>query len=174
VASPTATPRGRRALLEQGHVVVLFPEGTRVDEPDALGSPHHGAGRLSLETGAPIVPTAIAGTSKLWFGPMPKPRRVRLTFLEPVFPGDGPATAQATAEVIDEAVWPAVREEYGRLAATPGPIVSALAAAGLAGGLVARRRRRHPPPRLLGFVESRRARRAKRRRSLLGRLRRSR
>lgn len=27
--------------------MVMFPEGTRVEEPDALGLPHHGAGRLA-------------------------------------------------------------------------------------------------------------------------------
>ena len=41
-----------RAILAAGGLVVVFPEGTRVEEPDALGSPHHGAGRLALETGA--------------------------------------------------------------------------------------------------------------------------
>ena len=73
-----------RAILREGGVVVVFPEGTRVDEPDALGSPHHGAGRLAIESGAPIVPVAIRGTSHLWFGPVPKPRRVDVSFLPPV------------------------------------------------------------------------------------------
>ena len=119
-----------RAILGAGGVVVMFPEGTRVDEPDALGSPHHGAGRLARETGAPIVPTAILGTSHLWLGPIPKPRRIDVSFLAPV-------TVDAP-EHIDERVWPAVQEEYGRLRATPGVIAAALAAAGL-GGLLARR-----------------------------------
>src|SRR5271167_265921 len=67
-----------RVILEQGGLLVLFPEGTRVEDPDALGSPHHGAGRLALETGAPVVPAAITGTDHLWFGPVPRPRRVEL------------------------------------------------------------------------------------------------
>lgn len=62
-------------ILRQGGAVVVFPEGTRVDEPDALGAPHHGAARLALATGAPIVPTAVVGTAGLWLGPIPKPRR---------------------------------------------------------------------------------------------------
>ena len=62
--------RTARAILEQGGVVVIFPEGTRVEDPDALGAPHHGAGRLALDTGAPIVPAAISGTAHLWFGPI--------------------------------------------------------------------------------------------------------
>jgi 1-acyl-sn-glycerol-3-phosphate acyltransferase len=38
-------------ILEQGGLLVMFPEGTRVEESDALGSPHRSAGRLALETG---------------------------------------------------------------------------------------------------------------------------
>ena len=56
---------------------------------DAHGSPHHRAGRLAREAGAPIVPTAILGTSHLWLGPVPKPRRIDVSFLAPV-----PADAQ--------------------------------------------------------------------------------
>jgi len=156
-----------RILIGQGELVVVFPEGTRVDDPHALGSPHHGAARLALETGAPIVPTAIEGTSHLWLGPLPKPRRVQVSFLEPV-PAEGP---DALATVIDQEVWPAVQSEYGRLAATPGLIAVVLAALGIGGGLVARRRRA-AAPKLLGVVEPLKVRRRKRRRRLLGRLRR--
>jgi 1-acyl-sn-glycerol-3-phosphate acyltransferase len=70
-----------RAILADGGLVVMFPEGTRVEQPDALGSPHHGAGRLALQTGAPIIPTAITGTSHLWRGAVPKTKRVQLAFL---------------------------------------------------------------------------------------------
>jgi len=154
-----------RAILAGGGVVVVFPEGTRVDEPDALGSPHHGAGRLARETGAPIVPTAILGTSHVWLGPIPKPRRIDVSFLPPV---DADAD-----ELIDGRVWPAVQDEYGRLRATPGAVVAALAAAGLGGALVRRQVQRERRPRLLGVVEQRRLRR-RRRRSVLARLRRGR
>ena len=75
-----------RAILAAGGVVVLFPEGTRVEEVDALGSPRHGAGRLAFETGAPIVPAAISGTAHLWRGALPKVRRVQVAFLAPVLP----------------------------------------------------------------------------------------
>ena len=121
------------AILREGGLVVVFPEGTRVDERDALGSPHHGAGRLALETGAPIVPVAIKGTADLWIGPIPvpKPRVVRIAFLPPVEVTDG-----ALGDPIDDAVWPAVQREYGRLA--------------------------HRPPRMLGYVEPRRVRRHRR------------
>ena len=162
-----------RTILSQGGLVVVFPEGTRVDEPDALGTPHHGAGRLALETGAPIVPVAITGTAHLWLGPIPKPRVVRIAFLPAVHVHDLPSGREAMEELIDGEVWPAVQREYGRLAATPGPIMTLLAALGLGGGLVARRvRAAERPPRLLGFVEPRRVRRRRGRRRLPGRRRR--
>ncbi|MGZ4179829.1 MAG: lysophospholipid acyltransferase family protein [Solirubrobacteraceae bacterium] len=69
-----------RAILANGGLMVLFPEGTRVEAADALGSPHHGAGRLAVETGAPIVPAAVSGTSHLWRGaPSPQARPDRLS-----------------------------------------------------------------------------------------------
>lgn len=145
-----------RAVLEAGELLVLFPEGTRVDEPDALGSPHHGAARLARATGAPIVPVAISGTSHLWFGPIPKPRHVRVAILAPVDAGAGEAAAD---ELIDRRVWPAVAEEYGRLQATPGVIVGALAALGIGASVVARHLREPEPPRVLGVVPPRRLRR---------------
>jgi 1-acyl-sn-glycerol-3-phosphate acyltransferase len=72
-----------RLILEQGGLLVMFPEGTRVEESDALGSPHHGAGRLALETGASVIPAAISGTGHLWLGPIPKPHRVQLGLPRP-------------------------------------------------------------------------------------------
>jgi 1-acyl-sn-glycerol-3-phosphate acyltransferase len=153
-----------RTILSQGGLVVVFPEGTRVEEPDALGSPHHGAGRLAVETGAPIVPAAITGTSHLWRGVLPKLRRVQIAFLPPVTPEMLRDRANPVAELIDAQVWPAVREEYGRLRATPGLIAAGLAALGLGGGLIARRRlEARRQPRLLGKVEPRRLRRRQKR-----------
>lgn len=124
------------AILRDGGLLVLFPEGTRVDDADALARPHHGAQRLAEETGAPIVAGAIAGTQRLWLGPIPKPRRVRLTFLPPIEP---PAD-------LDDQVWPAVVEEYGRLRAASGLIAAAVAATGVGAGLVARHQRRRSAP----------------------------
>jgi 1-acyl-sn-glycerol-3-phosphate acyltransferase len=156
-----------RAILRQGGLVVVFPEGTRVQEPDALGAPHHGAGRLAIDAGAPVVPTAIVGTAHLWFGPVPKPRRVRVAFAPPIEPPHA-ATPEAVAELVDRQLWPEVREEYGRLRAVPGVIVSVLAALGLGAGLLARR---SELPRIIGVVEPLRLRRRSRRRRVLARLR---
>lgn len=152
-----------RAILSQRGVVVVFPEGTRVEQPDALGSPRHGAGRLALETGAPIIPAAITGTSHLWRGALPKLKRVQLAFLEPVPAELIAGNANPVSDLIDERVWPAVAEEYGRLRARPGLIAAGLAAIGVGGGLLARRQlEARRKPRLLGKVEPRKIRRRKR------------
>jgi 1-acyl-sn-glycerol-3-phosphate acyltransferase len=106
-----------RVILADGRLVVVSPEGTRVQQPDALGSPHHGAGWLALKTGAPIIPAAIIGTSHLWRGALSKLRRVQLTFLAPVMPDQAADGDDLASELIDDRVWPAVQEEYGRFAA---------------------------------------------------------
>jgi 1-acyl-sn-glycerol-3-phosphate acyltransferase len=159
-----------RAILHAGGLVVLFPEGTRVEAPDALGSPHHGPARLAVEARARIIPAAITGTSHLWRGALPKLKRVQLTFLPGVAPVDmGP---EQVSELIDERVWPAVREEYGRLRANPGLIAAALAALGIGGGLLAKRQlEARRTPRLLGKLEPRKRRRRPARRRLPKRVR---
>ena len=146
-----------RAILRAGGVVVLFPEGTRVEQLDALGSPHHGAGRLALEIGTPIIPVAIMGTSQLGRAALPKLRRVQLTFLPPV-QLEAPPGRDAVHELIDERV----QEEYGRLRARPGAIASILVAIGIGGGLLAKRQlEANGKPRILGKLEPRRLRRRK-------------
>jgi 1-acyl-sn-glycerol-3-phosphate acyltransferase len=53
-----------RAVLARGGVIVMYIEGGR-SRTDRLGEPKPGVGKLALETGATIVPTAIAGTAKV-------------------------------------------------------------------------------------------------------------
>jgi 1-acyl-sn-glycerol-3-phosphate acyltransferase len=55
-------------LARQGHVVAMFPEGTRrrkglvkKHEP----RPRSGAARIALEAGVPLIPAAVAGTDRL-------------------------------------------------------------------------------------------------------------
>jgi len=156
-------------LLEQGEVLVIFPEGTRVEDPHALGSPHHGAGRLALDTGAPIVPSAITGTHKLFLGPLVLPRRVQLAFSAAVPPAPVQEKEDAVKELIDEQVWPAVRQNYTRQLARPGLALGTLAALGLGAKLLADRQAR-AQTRLVGIVEPKKIRRRKKRARLLSRL----
>jgi 1-acyl-sn-glycerol-3-phosphate acyltransferase len=60
-----------RVILREDGLLALFPEGTRIRDPDHLGDPRRGAGRLALETGAPLVPCAITGTEKIFRGGFP-------------------------------------------------------------------------------------------------------
>ncbi|MGO9752204.1 MAG: lysophospholipid acyltransferase family protein [Solirubrobacteraceae bacterium] len=148
-----------REILAAGGLVVVFPEGTRVEAADVLGSPHHGAGRLALQSGAPIIPTAITGTSHLWRGAIPKTKRVQLAFL-PAIASQPSLDGHDSASLIDELVWPAVQEKYGSLRAGPGLIAACLAAIGVGGGFLARRKRAiRRRPELLGTVEPRKVRR---------------
>lgn len=69
--------RGRRdeeaiatavGLCHEGHVVVMFPEGTRREKglrKKHEARWHSGAARIALEAGVPLVPAGIAGTNRL-------------------------------------------------------------------------------------------------------------
>jgi 1-acyl-sn-glycerol-3-phosphate acyltransferase len=128
-----------RAILERGDVLALFPEGTRVTDPDKLGNPRRGATRLAIETGAVIVPTAITGTEKRrWH----LPRRVRIAFGEPVPVTDLSPTPEHAGMLLDQTVWPTISEDYHRLRAAPGLIAAGLAAAGIGYAIHRRRRTR--------------------------------
>ena len=52
------------AILERGGIVVMYAEAGR-SRSGELGKPRHGLGRLALESGATVVPTAIAGTERV-------------------------------------------------------------------------------------------------------------
>jgi 1-acyl-sn-glycerol-3-phosphate acyltransferase len=129
-----------RTVLRQGGLLALFPEGTRIRDPDELGHPKRGAGRLALEEGAPIVPAAITGSEALFLGPFPKPRRVQVAFAPPIEVGELAVTPEGAAEVVEGMVWPEVEGEFNRLRARPTLIAAGLAALGIGGGVLAQRR----------------------------------
>jgi 1-acyl-sn-glycerol-3-phosphate acyltransferase len=131
-----------RTILRQGGLLALFPEGTRVRDPEELGHPRRGAGRLALETGAPLVPCAITGTEKIFRHGFPVPRRVQVAFSPPIPVSDLTATPEAATELISDTLWPEVESEYRRLRARPTLIAAGLAALGIGGGLLVRRKRR--------------------------------
>ena len=128
-----------RAILQRGDVLALFPEGTRVSDPDRLGNPKRGATRLAIETGAVIVPTAMTGTEKRKW---PLPRKVRIVFGEPIPVTDLEPTPEHAGMLLDQSVWPVVSEEYKNLRNTPGLIAGGLAAAGIGYALYRRTKKR--------------------------------
>ena len=70
----------RRAfdLLRDGHVLVMYPEGTRV-ESGVLANPEPGAGFIAQKAGCPVIAVGLTGTRDC----LPKgahwPRRARVT-----------------------------------------------------------------------------------------------
>lgn len=63
----------RQALrvLEEGHVLMIFPEGTRSPTGE-LQQPKDGLAMLALRSGAPIVPIGVSDTDRVW----PKGRKL--------------------------------------------------------------------------------------------------
>lgn len=57
-----------RAVLGNGGVFVLVPEGGVGGPPDQPATFRQGAALIALRTGAPIVPLAIAGSDELYLG----------------------------------------------------------------------------------------------------------
>jgi 1-acyl-sn-glycerol-3-phosphate acyltransferase len=53
-----------RAVLGRGDVIVMYAEGGR-SRSGELGEPKPGIGRIALETGAAVVPTAIVGSAEV-------------------------------------------------------------------------------------------------------------
>jgi 1-acyl-sn-glycerol-3-phosphate acyltransferase len=138
-SSDTEAMQTARTILEQGEVLALFPEGTRVRDPDELGQPKRGAVRLALESGAPLIPTAMTGTERRRFH---LPRAVQISFGEPIDVAGREATPESAADLLDNTLWPTISEDYRRLKAGPGLVAAGVAAAGL-GILVQRRRKKH-------------------------------
>lgn len=83
-AAQAALSTGVR-LLSEGHLLGVYPEGTR--SPDGhLYKGKTGVARMALESGAPVVPVAMHGTdrvsplgSKMW-----RPHKVRVSVGEPL------------------------------------------------------------------------------------------
>lgn len=95
-----------KRILDEGHVLVVFPEGTR--SPTAgLQEAKDGLAVLALRTGAPILPVAISGSERFW----PRSRRLfrpggRVTMrvgtpfrLEPPKPGEDRRAVQHAATI---------------------------------------------------------------------------
>ncbi len=74
--------RTAERLAREGHVVVMFPEGTRRRKglrKKHVARAHTGAARIALAAGVPLVPAAIAGTDRLL-----RLARVRVAYGPPV------------------------------------------------------------------------------------------
>ncbi|GAC1658774.1 MAG: lysophospholipid acyltransferase family protein [Candidatus Dormibacteraceae bacterium] len=79
-----AALRRATGILREGHVLVVYPEGTRV-VTGGMQRPQPGAGFIATVSGAPIVPVAIAGSRQVFGKGFKLPRRapLRVTFGPP-------------------------------------------------------------------------------------------
>jgi 1-acyl-sn-glycerol-3-phosphate acyltransferase len=75
----------RRLLESPGHILILFPEGTRTPDGN-IGPFKPGIGFLIAGTYIPVVPCHLAGAYEAWPKGkwFPRPRKLRLSIGEPV------------------------------------------------------------------------------------------
>jgi len=100
-----------RILVERGNALLIFPEGTRIRR-GSLGRPKSGAGRLALQTGAPVVPIAVVGTERARRGILIRPCKVRVRCGRPLtFPLVADPSAHLAREVTAR-IWPCVELQY--------------------------------------------------------------
>jgi len=71
-------------VLAHGQTLGMFPEGTR-SKGTGLSVAKTGTARLAIESGAPIIPMAVAGSDK-FFKSFPRRTHVMVTFLSPLIP----------------------------------------------------------------------------------------
>ena len=104
----------RRAfdLLKAGEVLIIYPEGTRVESGE-LATPEPGAGFIAQKAGCPVLPVALTGTREC----LPKgsrwPRRVPVTlrFGEPfLLPQRRPKGERISHEEASDAIMLAIAE----------------------------------------------------------------
>lgn len=87
------------ALLERGHLVGVYPEGTRSLSGEMLPF-LKGAAWLALRTGAPLVPCGLSGTGRIDRAGPSLRKEVRVAFGPPI-PVDRASSAAARKEKAD-------------------------------------------------------------------------
>ena len=94
-------------LCREGHIVVMFPEGTRRKKGMRKryeARAHTGAARIALEAGVPLVPAGIVGTDRLG-----RLARLRVAYGPPI-PLDDLAGRDDAAQVATERLMKAIAE----------------------------------------------------------------
>lgn len=72
--------RNAFSLLENGHLLLMFPEGTR-SKDGKLGKARAGAGMVACNAQVPLIPTKIVNTDK-----MLKFKRIYIKYGKPIYP----------------------------------------------------------------------------------------
>ncbi len=125
-----------RQIVERGGAVCIFPEGTRTRR-GTLGAPRRGVGRLALQTGAPVVPTAVIGTENVRRGWRIRPRKVKVRLGRAMTFPRAEEPSKALAETVTARIWPNVLLQWEDLGGLPPMRRAAVIGAGSWGTAVA-------------------------------------
>ncbi|MGC1166536.1 MAG: 1-acyl-sn-glycerol-3-phosphate acyltransferase [Solirubrobacterales bacterium] len=125
-----------RLIVERGGAVCIFPEGTRTRR-GTLGNPRRGVGRLALQTGAPVIPTAVLGTEHVRRGWRIRPRKVKVRLGRAMTFPRAEEPSKALAETVTARIWPNVLLQWEDLGGLPPMRRAAVIGAGSWGTAVA-------------------------------------
>jgi glycerol-3-phosphate dehydrogenase (NAD(P)+) len=125
-----------RQIVERGGAVCIFPEGTRIRR-GTLANPRRGVGRLALQTGAPVIPTAVLGTEHVRRGWRIRPRKVKVRLGRALTFPRAEEPSKALAETVTARIWPNVQLQWEDLGGLPPMRRAAVIGAGSWGTAVA-------------------------------------
>jgi glycerol-3-phosphate dehydrogenase (NAD(P)+) len=125
-----------RLAVERGGTVCIFPEGTRIRR-GTLAAPKRGVGRLALQTGAPVVPTAVFGSEHVRRGWRLRPRQVRVRLGKSMTFPTVAEPSPPLAESVTARIWPNVLLQWEEMGGLPPMRRAAVIGAGSWGTAVA-------------------------------------
>jgi 1-acyl-sn-glycerol-3-phosphate acyltransferase len=125
-----------RQAVERGGTVCIFPEGTRIRR-GTLAAPKRGVGRLALQTGAPVLPTAVFGSEHVRRGWRIRPRQVRVRLGKAMTFPTVEEPSPPLAESVTARIWPNVLLQWEEMGGLPPMRRAAVIGAGSWGTAVA-------------------------------------
>jgi glycerol-3-phosphate dehydrogenase (NAD(P)+) len=125
-----------RRTVQRGGTVCIFPEGTRIRR-GTLAGPKRGVGRLALQAGVPVVPTAVFGSEHVRRGWRIRPRQVRVRLGKAMTFPTVEEPSPPLAESVTARIWPNVLLQWEEMGGLPPMRRAAVIGAGSWGTAVA-------------------------------------